>query len=183
MNNQTSYIPSGGVGEIYLNLIDMYWYAFESSTFIEDKEIPFIKLVYDVATIHMRYYRNQTILERSEDMPKIIIKIGKTSAKLIRSFNRIKRLSDDLFCTGDIQTIDYCLEVYRQFLSNEEFDPFLWNAWEIKTTLIRLQPELENFVRKTEIFFRQIMKLLKLNSYFKTNSSDNIYGKFKKAIS
>ena len=45
MNNQTSYIPSGGVGEIYLNLIDMYWYAFESSTFIEDKEIHFIKLV------------------------------------------------------------------------------------------------------------------------------------------
>ena len=116
-------------------------------------------------------------------MPKIIIKIGKTSAKLIRSFNIIKRLSDDLFCTGDIQTIDYCLEVYRQFLSNEEFDPFLWNAWEIKTTLIRLQSELENFVRKTEIFFRQIMKLLKLNSYFKTNPSDNVYGKFKKAIS
>lgn len=58
MNNQTSYIPSGGVGEIYLNMIDMYWYAFESSTFIEDKEIPFIKLVYDVASIRMRYYRN-----------------------------------------------------------------------------------------------------------------------------
>ena len=58
MNNQTSYIPSGDVGEIYLNLIDMYWYAFESSTFIEDKEIPFIKLVYDVASIRMRYYRN-----------------------------------------------------------------------------------------------------------------------------
>ena len=120
----------------------------------------------------MRYYRNQTRLERSEDMPEIIIKIGKTSAKLICSFNRIKRLSDDLFCTGDIETIDYCLEVYIQFLSNEEFDPFLWNAWEIKTTLIRLQPELENFVWKTEIIFWQIMKLLKLNSSFQTNPSD-----------
>lgn len=52
------------------------------------------------------------------------------------------------FGTGDIQTIDYCLEVYRQYLDNEEFDPFLWNALKIKLTLKSLQPELEDFYKK-----------------------------------
>ena len=47
-----------------------------------------------------------------------------------------------MFSTGDIQTIYYCLEVYRQYISGERFDHFLWNAWEIERTLFLLQPEL-----------------------------------------
>ena len=35
--------------------------------------------------------------------------------RIIKTFIKIKNLSDDFFCTRDIQTIDYCLEIYRQF--------------------------------------------------------------------
>ena len=52
----------------------------------------------------------------------------KTATRLSRSFFKIKKLTDDMFSTGDIQTIDYCLEVYRQYTSGEVLDPFLWSA-------------------------------------------------------
>ena len=59
---------------------------------------------------------------------------------------------DDLFCTGEIQTIDYCLEVYRKYIENEDFDPFLYNALEINLTLRSLKPELEDFYKNLENF-------------------------------
>ena len=59
----------------------------------------------------------------------------------MKNFKRIQNLTDDLFCTGEIQTIDYCLEVYRQYIENEDFDPFLYNALEINLTLRSLKPE------------------------------------------
>ena len=93
---------------------------------------------------------------------------------------------DDLFCTGDIQTINYCLEVYRQYLDNKEFDPFLWNAIEIKLTLKSLQPELEDFYKNLEKLFIQLFKFMtyngiftkdpdKLKTYFFENSKKTIY--------
>ena len=55
MNNRV-FIPSNGIGEIYLDLSDMHWYYYESSTFNIDKEIPFLKLFIDMASLRMRYY-------------------------------------------------------------------------------------------------------------------------------
>ena len=37
--------------------------------------------------------------------------IIKMSTKIIKNFKRIQNLTDDLFCKGEIQTNDYCLEV------------------------------------------------------------------------
>ena len=65
-----------------------------------------------------------------------------------------------MFSTGNIQTIDYCLEVYRQYNSNEALDSFLWNIWEIERTLSLLQPELLKFKKDTIKFFIQIKKLI-----------------------
>ena len=63
-----------------------------------------------------------------------------------------------MFSTGNIQTIDYCLEVYRQYNSNEALDSFLWNIWEIERTLSLLQPELLKFKNDTIKSFTQIKK-------------------------
>ena len=70
----------------------------------------------------MRYY---TRLNGSEvGMPQVILDIGHLPAKMVRSFIKIKDLSEDMFWTGDIVTVDYCMEVYTQFLNNEPFDFF-----------------------------------------------------------
>ena len=55
MNNQV-FIPSHGLGEIYLNIEDNHWYGHNSSCFDDQKEIPFFKLLNDMASLRMRYY-------------------------------------------------------------------------------------------------------------------------------
>ena len=72
-----------------------------------------------------------------------------------------------MLSTGDIQTIDYCLEVYRQYNSREALNSFLRNAWEIERTLSLLQPELLKSKKDTIKFFRQIKKLILKDSIAK----------------
>lgn len=59
MNNQKSHIPTGDAGEIYLDLIDMYWYRCDSTCYIKEKTIPFIKFLYELAGLRARYHCNQ----------------------------------------------------------------------------------------------------------------------------
>ena len=73
MNNQV-FIPSHGIGEMYLDVSDMFWYCYESSAFHIDKEIPFMKLLLDMSSLHMRCY---TRLNKSAvGMPQVILDIG-----------------------------------------------------------------------------------------------------------
>ena len=145
MNNQIEYIPSGGVGEMYLDRIDKQWYRCESTEYAKEKIIPFFKFLYDLIGVRARYQTNHIRLRKNEEIPRRIVKVIKTASKLIEGFNRIQGLADDLFCTGDIQTIDYALEVYEQYVRNEDFDPFLYNSFEINLTLKVLKLELEKF--------------------------------------
>ena len=92
MNNQV-FIPSNGI-----NI---------------DKEIPFMKLLLDMASLRMRYY--QRLNGNRLLVPQTIIDIGHTSAILVETFIKIKALSEDLFFTGDIEAVDYCMKVYRKF--------------------------------------------------------------------
>ena len=186
MNNQVTF-PSGGVGEIYLDVFGMYWYYYESSQFNIGNEIPFLKVILDLASLRMRYYRG---INRSKiEIPQIIKDIGKHSPELVRSFIKIKSLSEDLFSTGDIVTVHYCIEVYRHFINKEPFDLFIYGAQEIRGTFYKLQIELENFLQKTERLFILFFRLLPLNSSFKKNPNgthkkfiDNLKEQFDKFI-
>ena len=164
MNNRV-FIPSNGIGEIYLDLSDMCWYSYESSTFNIDKEIPFLKLLLDMASLRMRYYINITLDERL-GIPQIILDLGRHSAKLIRSLIRIKNLSKDMFCTGDIVIVDNCMGIYRQFLNREPFDFFIVGIWEIREALDKINQELKIFQEKLEQLFRLFYNLLPKNSKF-----------------
>ena len=82
------FISSNGVGEFYLDVSDMHWYLYESSCYNIDKEIPFMKLLLDMASLRMRYYLqlngNRLLL------PQAILNLGYTSALLTKSFIKIK---------------------------------------------------------------------------------------------
>ena len=116
MNNQV-FNPSNGIGELYFDVFDMHWYHYESFFFNIDEEIPFLKLLLNMASLRMRYLLrlngNRFLLSQ------IILDIGYNAAILVQIFIKIKALSEDLFCTGDIETVDYCMEVYRQYSNNE----------------------------------------------------------------
>ena len=75
-------------------------------------------------------------------MPQVILDIGHVSAKIVRSFIKIKDLSEDMSSTDDIVTFDYCMEVYTQFLNNDPFDFFIDATTEIRDTLDKIGREL-----------------------------------------
>ena len=113
MSDQTTYIPFGSIGEIEFVVRRKEWYKFDATEFNADKTIPFIKLLIDLVGAGAKYYQNQTRLERYENYPRLAKGIIKIATRLSCSFIKIKNLSDEMFSTGDIETIDYYLEVYR----------------------------------------------------------------------
>ena len=52
-------------------------------------------------------------------------------------FIEIKDLSD-MFSTSDIVTVDYCMEVYTQFLNNKPFNFFIDATTEIRDALDKI---------------------------------------------
>ena len=116
------FIPSNDVVELYLDVSDMHWYLYESYCYNIDKEILFMKLLLDMVSLTMRCYSqfngNWLLL------PQVILNLGYTSPMLTKSFIKIKSLSEDFFCTGNIQTLNYCMKVCSQFLNNEPLDFF-----------------------------------------------------------
>ena len=92
------------------------------------KKYPFLKFLYDLIGVRARYQTNDIRLKRNKEIPQRIVKLIKIASKLIEGFNIIQGLADDLFCTGYIQNIDYALEVYKQYVRNEDFDPVLYNS-------------------------------------------------------
>ena len=175
MNNQVL-IPSNGIDELYLDVFDMHWYYYESTLFNIDKEIPFMKLLLDMASLRMRYY--QRLNGNRLLVPQTIINIGHTSAILVETFIKIKALSEDLFCTGDIETVDYCMEVYRQFLNNKPLDFFISGNWEIQLALQNIKRELFRFSKGLErLFIYSIVCFQKNQNLEKISMTLNCYSK------
>ena len=169
MNNQV-FIPSNGIGELYLDVFDMHWYYYESTLFNIDKEIPFMKLLLDMASLRMRYYHR--LNGNGLLVLQTIINIGHTSAMLVKTFIKIKGLSEDFFCTGDIETVDYCMVVYRQFLNNKPLDFSISGRWEIELALQNIKSELFRFSKSLERLFTLFYSLFPKKSKFRKNLHD-----------
>ena len=120
----------------------MYWYMLNSSYFNIKKEIPFFKLLVDMASLDIRYFQ-RTNANRLF-LPQIIIDLGHATTCFILGFNKLQELSKDLFATGDIESLDYCLEVYRQHLNHKKLDFFIVDKWKIRETLKTIERVLFN---------------------------------------
>ena len=124
----------------------------------------------------MRYY--QRLNGNRLLVPQTIIDIGHTSAILVETFIKIKALSEDLFCTGDIETVDYCMEVYRQFLNNKPLDFFISGNWEIQLALQNIKRELFRFSEGLErLFIYSIVCFQKNQNLEKISMTLNCYSK------
>ena len=94
MNNQ-DFIPSHGIGELHLDVGNKYWYLQNSSLFNFQKEIPFFKLILDMASLRMRYYLR--LNGNHLFVPQTLLDIGCISTYLFKSFITIKSLTEIYF--------------------------------------------------------------------------------------
>ena len=165
-----AFIPSNGIVGLYLDVFNMNWYMHDSSIFNIQKEIPLMKLLLDMASLRMRYYLhlngNRLLL------PQTIINIGHTSAILVRTFTTIPSLSEDLFCRGDIETVDCCMKVYRQYWNKEPLDFFISDAWEIDYGLQKMESELFKFSECLGKLFKLFYSLFPKKLKFRKDLND-----------
>ena len=77
-----------------------------------------------------------------------------------------------MLCTGDIVRVDYCMEIYRQFLNREPFDFFIVGIWEIREALHKIHQELKIVEKKSEQLFRLFYNLLPKNLKLRENLDD-----------
>ena len=74
--------------------------------------------------------------------------LNKNIKKLIFSFEKIRSLRDDFFCTGNIVNNDQCIKTFEQFLNNEPFDFF--DLGEINEIMDLIHMELMTFKKLLE---------------------------------
>ena len=96
------FIPSYGIGEIQLDLQDMHWYMLNSSFFEIEKEIPFFRLLFEMASLRMRYYHG--INANRSFLLQTILDLGNVTTWFILGFKKLKSLSNKIFLTSDIET-------------------------------------------------------------------------------
>ena len=75
--------------------------------------------------------------------------LNKKTTLILLSFIIIQDLCEDLFATGHIETIEYCMKVFHKFINRKLGDYFFEDyivCQEIKETLEILKRELENFI-------------------------------------
>ena len=179
------FIPSHGIGEVYIGLSGTYWYMYDSSFCNLKKEIPFFKLLLDIGSLYMRCHLQLNVKETDIFRHILMDDFRKKKTFLLQSFIKIESLSEDLFCTGDIETLDYCMEVYRQFINNETLDFFIEQSDEIKSALHKLRDELDKFAHYlndllTTLFFFLPQKYRR--DLFGVNKYQGTLGKIKQTF-
>ena len=159
------FISSHGIGELYLDVRDMHWYMLNSSYFNIHKEIPFFRLLLEMASLHMRYYHR--LNSNRLFLPQIVIEFGNLTSWFILGFKMLDDLTKDLFPTGDIQTLDYCMEFSQQRLNHKKLDFFITNKWKLRETLARIERALFNLELNLRRLFEIMYSLFPKNSKFR----------------
>ena len=138
------FIPSLGIGEVYIDVFDLRWRMLSSSFYNFRKKIPFFKFSLDMGSLMMRYYIR---LDAQETDAYNLISLNDFKEKtiyLLKSYKKIESLSEDLFANNHLETYNRCMKVFDQYVQNERKN-FSYYCEEINFTLINLKDELNKF--------------------------------------
>ena len=92
-----------------------------------------------MASLRMRYYLR--INNNRSFLPQTLLDLGRVSIYLLKSFIKIRILSKDLFCIGDIETLDFCVETYRRYINKEPLAHNIFMNWNIISTFKKMKDE------------------------------------------
>ena len=140
MNNR--FIASHGIGEIFVEPLEMAWSKFDSSLFDRKKELPLFQFVLDLPSLLYKY--NRELMRENIWNRTLILDFNNITKEIVFGFERIGDLSDDLFCTGDLCTKQDCIDAFDRFMNDEPFD-FFDSLGEIREIMDFIDIELKNF--------------------------------------
>lgn len=148
-------IKSHGIGEIFVDNDSNTCYMADHFSFNEKKEIPFLKLLLEFNSL---FYKYEHELQNENIFTRIIIKeLYQKNIQLLKRFNRIVELCDDLYCTVQMEDMVGAINNFYLFMENEPFEFFDWG--EIKGIMDLILIELQ-------VFKEKLLEIINILPYF-----------------
>ena len=139
-------IRSQGIGEIFLNEWEHACYQADHFSFNNLKEIPFFKLLLELNALQFKYIANIDELAIFETI--LIRDVYLRNIKLMKTFEEITDLCDDLFANGYIKNMTDAIINFYKYMDNVEFSFFDYG--ETRDLMDTILIKLENFERQLD---------------------------------
>ena len=118
--NNNFIIKSHGIGEIILHGWENDCYQADHFSFNKLKEIPFFELLCNLDALHLKY----EMLQASFFSSRLLRNLYIANIDLMKSFERITELCDDLYANGCIENIEDSIRQIENYIDNVPFDFF-----------------------------------------------------------
>ena len=142
MNSNNVIIKSQGFADIILSTWENECYQADHFSFNKIKEIPFFRLLCQINALQLKYEMRQSFSSR------LLRDLYVANVDLLKSFEDITDLCDDLYANGNIVDIEDSIQQIENYISNNSFDFFDYN--ETKDIMDRILVEINSFSRKLE---------------------------------
>ena len=155
-----SIIKTHGVAEVVFDENEMDCYQADHFSFNKLKEIPFFSLLCDLDAIHVKY----GMLQSEPFGSRLLRDLYVGNIDLMKCFEKITDLCDDLYATGHIRDIEDSIQQINNYIDNVPFDFFDYD--ETKGIMDRIVVEINNFSSKLEIVLNYMRILVDGNNCF-----------------
>ena len=157
--NNNFIIKSHGVAEVILDGWEEECYQAEHYYFNKLKEIPFFKLLCNLNALHVKY----EMLQPTAFGSRLLRNLYVANIKLMKSFEKIKDLCDNLYANTYIKDIEDSIQQFENYIDNIPFDFFDYD--ETKGIMDRISVEINSFSKKLEEVLNYL-KILVDRDYF-----------------
>ena len=171
--NNNVIIKSHGIGEIVLHGWESDCYQADHFSFNKLKEIPFFELLCNLDALHLKYEMLQPSLFNSRLLRDLYV----ANIDLMKSFERITELCDDLYANGLIKDIEDSIRQIENYTNNVPFDFFDYD--ETKGIMDRISIEIINFGKKLEDVLNYLRIIVDMDYFFIQILKKNFFSQLK----
>ena len=120
MNSRRTVVKSQGIGEIFLDEWSDACDQADHFSFNNLKEIPFFKLLLQLNALYFKYRAN---IDEMSLFERILVNdLYIRNIKLMKSFEEITELCDDLYANGYIKNMTDAIISFYKYMDNVEFN-------------------------------------------------------------
>ena len=171
--NNDFIIKSCGIGQIVLNRWENDCYQADHFSFNKLIEIPFFNFLCNLDAIHVKY----GMLQSEPFGSRLLRDLYVANVDLMKSFEKITDLCDDLYATGCIEDIEDSIQQIANYVDNIPFDFFDYD--ETKSIMDSIKVEINSFSQKLENTLDCLRQLVDGNNVFITILREDFFNQLK----
>ena len=167
--NNNFVIKTHGVAEVAFDEWDNDCYQADHFSFNKLTEIPFFKFLCNLDALHVKY----GMLQSEPFGSRLLRDLYVANIDLMKCFQKITDLCDDLYATGHIRDIKDSIQQISNYIDNVPFDFFDYD--ETKDIMDRIVVEINSFSRKLDDVLNYIRILMDEGDLFITTLKKDFF--------